>query len=165
MTIVTEHLESLGLRFEVLPHARAFTAVGEAITLGVPTEEVIKGVVLDIGTGHALAILPASRRLDLDLVRQALGEPHVGLATEDEIERDYPEFELGAIPPLPSLLHVPVVIDPTVFEHARVTFAAGTTKESVRVDPEHLFTGATITVAPVTRPPDVPAKDKLFFEA
>lgn len=164
MTIVTEHLESLGLRFEVLPHARAFTAVGEAITLGVPTDEVIKGIVLDIETGHALAILPASRRLDLDLARQALGESHVTLATEDEIEHDFPEFELGAVPPLPSMLHVPVVIDPTVFEHARVTFAAGTTKESVRVDPEHLFTGATITIAPVTRPPDVPARDKPFFQ-
>lgn len=164
MTIVTEHLESLGLRFEVLPHPRAHTAVGEAISLGVAPDEVIKGIVLDIETGHALAILPASRRLDLGLVARGLGVSRVGLATEREIEQDYPEFELGAVPPLPSLLHVPVVIDPSVFDHASVTFAAGTTRESVRTDPEHLFTGATITVAPITETPGSQPGDKPFFD-
>jgi Ala-tRNA(Pro) deacylase len=154
MTVVTEHLEQQGIRFEVLPHPVATSALGEALALGVDADEVIKGVVLDVETGHALAILPASRRLDMLLVREALGEPHAKLATETEIEHDFPEFELGAVPPLPSLLHVPVVIDPAVVAHRRITFSAGTRKESVRAEPEPLFTGASITIAPISRAAD-----------
>lgn len=152
MTLVTEHLERLGMRFEVLPHQRAMTAADEARALALEPDEVLKVLVLDIDTGHALAVLPASRRLDLDLVRDALGDRYAKLASEDEIEGAFPEFELGAVPVLPSLLHVPVVVDPSVFRHRRVTFAAGVQRESVRVEAEPLLHGATVTVAPITQP-------------
>lgn len=150
MTLVTEHLERLGVRFEVLPHQRSVTAMEEARALDMESDEVLKVLVLDIDTGHALAVLPASRRLDLDLVRDAFGDRDARLASEDEIEGAFPEFELGAVPALPSLLHVPVVVDPSVFRHRRVTFAAGVQRESVRVEAEPLLHGATVTVAPIT---------------
>lgn len=151
MTVVTEHLEQRGIQFEVLPHPPATSALGEALALGTRPDEVVKAVVLDIATGHALAILPSDRRIDLDLVRDVLGDRHAKLASETEIEHDFPEFELGTVPPLPSLVHVPVVIDPAVLEHARITFAAGTQRESVRTSPEGLFTGASVDIAPISR--------------
>jgi Ala-tRNA(Pro) deacylase len=152
MTIVTEHLEKQGIRFELLPHPPATSALEEAEVLDLEPEQVVKAVVLDVETGHALAVIPASRRIDLDLLREALGEPHARLASEDEIARDFPEFELGAMPPLPSMLHVPVVIDPSVLEHASITFAAGITRGSVRTSPAVLFTGASISITPIVRP-------------
>lgn len=152
MTIVTEHLEKLGIRFEVLPHPPATSALGEALALGVAADEVVKTVVLDVETGHALAIIPASRRLDLNMVRRALGDAHARLATEREIAEYFPEFELGAMPPLPSMMHLPVVIDPSILEHRTITFAAGTQRESVRTSSDGLFTGASITLTPITRP-------------
>lgn len=159
MSLATDHLTKRGIRFEVLPHARATSAMEEARALGADAEEVVKTVVLDIGTGHALALVPASRRLDLDLVRDALDDPTAHLADERELERDFPEFELGALPPLPSLLHVPVVIDPHVLHHRTITFSAGTQRESVRTAPHRLFTGADITIAPITRPLDLLPRD------
>jgi Ala-tRNA(Pro) deacylase len=154
MTVVTEHLERAGLRFEVLPHARSTTALEEAAALHLGADEVLKSIALIIETGPALAIVPASRRLDMELVRVALGDRHARLATEDEIERTFPEFELGALPALPALLHVPVVIDPAVFERRQVTFAAGLQRESVRVEADPVLRqgGASVTVAPITAP-------------
>lgn len=152
MTTVTDHLEHLGIRFQVLPHARATSAMGEALALGVSADEVAKAVLLDVDDGHALAIVPASRRVDVDLVREALGQDHVHLASEDEVAHDYPEYELGALPPLPTLLHVPVVIDPTLVAHRRITFAAGTQRESIQADSDEVFTGASVTIAPISRP-------------
>jgi Ala-tRNA(Pro) deacylase len=152
MTVVTEHLEKQGIRFELIPHPPATSALEEAEVLDVEPDEVVKTVVLDVDTGHALAVVPASRRIDLDLLREALGEPRARLATEEEIARDFPEFELGAMPPLPSMLHVPVVIDPSVLDHARITFAAGITRGSVRTSPAVLFTGASVSITPITRP-------------
>lgn len=155
MTLATEHLSKRGIRFEVLPHPRATSAMQEARSLGVDAESVVKTVVLDIATGHALALVPASRRLDLELVRRALEDPTARLASEAELARDFPEFELGALPPLPSLLHVPVVIDPHLLHHRTITFSAGSQRESVRVAPHRLLTGASIMITPITRPLDI----------
>lgn len=149
MTLVIDHLEKRGVRFEVLPHRRATTARAEAEVLGASPLEVLKVIVLDTMEGHALAVIPCHRRLDLGKVRRLLGDPHVELATEDELGQDLAEFELGAIPPLGSLLHLPMLIDTEVFRHSKVTFAAGLQRESVRMDPQDLLTGATITVAPI----------------
>lgn len=155
MSLVTDHLTERGIRFEVLPHARTRSAMEEARALAADAEEVVKTVVLDLVSGHALALVPASRRLDLDLVRAALDDATARLADETELARDFPEFELGALPPLPSLLHVPVVIDPHVLHHRTITFSAGSQRESVRTAPHRLFTGADITIAPITRPLDL----------
>jgi Ala-tRNA(Pro) deacylase len=152
MTVVTEHLEKQGIRFELLPHPPTTNALAEAEVLDLEPDEVVKAVVLDVTTGHAIAVLPASRRIDLDLLREALGERDARLASEEEIARDFPEFELGAMPPLPSMLHVPLVIDPSVLDHAAITFAAGITRGSVRTSPSVLFTGASVTITPISRP-------------
>ena len=46
------------------------------------------------------AVLPASERIDLRKVRELLeGGKSIHLASEDELARDYPDFELGAVPP------------------------------------------------------------------
>jgi Ala-tRNA(Pro) deacylase len=152
MTIVTDHLERLGVRFEVLPHERSETALEEAQALDIDPDEVLKVLVLDVESGHALAVLPASRRLDMDLAREALGDRRATLASEKEIADVFPEFEPGALPALPSLLHVPVVLDPLVLAHRKVTFAAGVQRESVRLESERLLRGATVTIAPISRP-------------
>jgi len=149
MTIVTDHLERRGIHFEVLPHQPAETAEQEARLLGLSPMEVLKVLVLDVEEGHALAVIPAYRRLDVDRVRRLLGDRGVHLASEQEIREDLPEFQLGAIPALPSLLHIPVLVDPEVFRHHKVTFGAGDRRESVRMDPHDLLTGATITIATI----------------
>jgi Ala-tRNA(Pro) deacylase len=135
-----------------LPHERSETALEEAQALDIDPDEVLKVLVLDVESGHALAVLPASRRLDVDLTREALGDRRATLASEQEIADVFPEFEPGALPALPSLLHVPVVLDPRVLAHRKVTFAAGVQRESVRLASERLLRGATVTIAPISRP-------------
>lgn len=152
MSLVTEHLAQAGLRFEYLPHPRAETARAEAEVLDLHADEVVKVVVLRIDTGFGLAVLTADRRLDLDLAADAIGDRDARLATEEEIAAAFPEFEPGTVPPLPALLHVPVAIDPGVFAHRRVTFAAGSQRESVRTEPGPLLRGATVTIGPITAP-------------
>lgn len=149
MSTVTEHLASKGLDFEVLQHEPAVTSLAEAHTLGIPEDEVVKTVVLDVRTGHAFAVLPANCDIDLDKIRSAINSRHVELATEEEIERDYPEFELGAIPPLGALVRTPLIVDPQVLDHDVVVFAAGTQAESVRMRTQDLFAASMMKVASI----------------
>ena len=152
MSFVTEHLERRGVAFEVAEHPRVLTSMAEARALGITADEVVKTVVLATDRGLALVVVPASRRLDLRLAREAVGDHAARLATEDELQRSFSECELGALPPLGSLLGAPVFVDPEVLEHDTVMFAAGTQTQSVKARCADLFRGEEVHVIPLTRP-------------
>jgi prolyl-tRNA editing enzyme YbaK/EbsC (Cys-tRNA(Pro) deacylase) len=151
MPTVAEHLQGKGVPFEPISHDRAYTSIDEARALGISADEVVKTVVLNTASGHALAVVPAPRRLAMPLVRTAVGDKNARFATEEELERDFPDHELGAFPPLGSLLGVPTFVDPEVLSHDTVVFAAGTQRESVRVKTADLFRDEPHTQAPLTR--------------
>lgn len=150
MSKVTDHLEARGVDFEVVPHRPSPTAEAEAHALGVDPSDVAKTVVLNLRTGHAFAVVPADRVVDIDAVKIALNTSHVALATEEEIARDYPEFEPGALPPLGDMVRTPLVVDPSVIEHDEIIFSDGTQSASVRMTTRHLFDRAILKVHPIT---------------
>jgi Ala-tRNA(Pro) deacylase len=121
------------LNFEVIPHAPTGTAAAEAQALGVAPAQVGKTVVLHTGAGYVRAVVPASRRLDLQRVRHVLGDKHARLATETELAAAYPMFELGATPPLGGPSGDRVLLDTRVAAHELVIVEAGTHDESVRI--------------------------------
>ncbi len=149
---VVRALQDRGAHFEIKRHARAYDGLQEAVALGIPADAVLKAVVLETRDGHVLAVLPANRRLDMDLVRAATGDRHARLATEAEIEQELPGCELGGVPPLGSVLHTDVYVDPEVLTHPLVAFAAGTQTESVKGVAEELFSGETVTITPISKP-------------
>src|SRR6266545_5023720 len=139
MTTATKLLEERHVAFEPLPHAEAHTAIGEALMLHAQPREVVKPVVVMGAAGPALMVVPATRRLDMRLVCEVLDDPHAHLATEREITRLMPEFELGAIAPLPRLVGMPVYVDPEVMELEEVVIASGTATMSLRAAPGAIF--------------------------
>jgi prolyl-tRNA editing enzyme YbaK/EbsC (Cys-tRNA(Pro) deacylase) len=151
MSITTDYLAGAGVAFEAVAHDKVFTSIDEARALGIEADEVVKTLLLDTAGGHALAVIPGSRRLDMKLVEAAVGDKHAHLATEQEILRDLPGFELGSLPPLGGLLKARTFIDPEVMEHGTVVFAGGTQTESVKARTEDLFRGEQVTVAPIVR--------------
>jgi prolyl-tRNA editing enzyme YbaK/EbsC (Cys-tRNA(Pro) deacylase) len=154
MSLVTEFLTERGVSFEVLPHPPVSTSLGEAVVLGVPGGRVAKTIVLDTPRGHALAVIPACHRLDPRLAERAVGAHHVRLAPESEIELDYPDFELGALPPLASLLEATVYVDSELAVQPWVVFATGSREESVRLRPVDLIAIDSAAVAPLTLHPE-----------
>ena len=151
MSLVTEYLTGRGVTFEVVPHGRTLTSLQEARELGVTADEVLKTVALRTRGKYLLAVVPASRRLDLRLVRETLEDPGVRLASEAELAADFPGYELGALPPLGSLLGVPMLVDPEVLGHETVLFAAGLETESVQVAAGELFRDEPLAILPLTR--------------
>jgi prolyl-tRNA editing enzyme YbaK/EbsC (Cys-tRNA(Pro) deacylase) len=154
MSRVTDHLEQRGIAYGMLTHERTYTSIGEARALGFEADEVAKTILLDLESGHAAVIVPASKRLDMRRVKEAVGDRHARLATEDEIERDLAGFELGSLPPIPSLLGIPAYVDPELLDHQTIVFAAGTQTESVQARTEDLFRDERYGTAHLTREPD-----------
>jgi Ala-tRNA(Pro) deacylase len=149
MTVITRVLDLARADYELIEHPRTETAAAEAVALGVSTAEVAKTVVLATPEGHLRAVLPASERLDLHRVRELLGEGKaVHLASEEELARSYPMFELGAVPPLggPS---DPVVVDRHTAERESVIVEAGSHRESLLLKTADLLTLTDARVAEI----------------
>jgi len=151
MAAITEQLQRKGVPFETLTHGKAFTSLDEAHSLGIAPDEVLKTLIVDTAAGHALIVLPADRRVDMRLVEKAVDDKHAHLATEEGLARDFPGIELGALPPIGSVLGAATFVDPEVMQREMVVFAAGSTTESVRIRTEDLFRGEAITVTPLAR--------------
>src|SRR5215470_6781385 len=161
MTQVTEHLETHGVPFEPIAHQQADTSIDEARALGIEASEVVKTVAMRVAGGYALMAIPATCRLDMHLVQAAVGDRHVRLATEQELLRDFPDFELGALPPLGSLLGAPLYVDQEVLQHETVVFAAGSQTESVQLRTADLLQHEQVTALPLIKHADENDKDRL----
>ena len=140
-----DRLRDAGVEFELLAHPHTETAAAEAKALGLPSEEVAKTLVVRTPTGYVRVLVPARERLDLHKLRAGIETDKAVLATEQELERDYAEFELGAVPPLGGRPD-PVLVDPRLVEREWVAFEAGTHDESVRVRSADLVTLANARV-------------------
>jgi Ala-tRNA(Pro) deacylase len=161
MSALTEHLEQQGSAFELLPHRRAWTATDEARALGIDTADVLKTLAVRTGIGYVLVVIPASCRLDLHLIRGALGDHQARLASEGELARDFADYQLGALPPLGTLVGASVYVDPEVLRHDTVAFAAGTQTESVKLPTEALFGGEQARTVPLVRRPERGSEDAI----
>ena len=151
MTQVTEHLHALGVPFELIAHPQAYTSIEEAAALGIDASEVVKTVAVRAAGGYALVAVPATGRVDMHLVQAAVGDRHARLATEEELRRDFPGIELGALPPLGSLLGAPLYVDQEVLQHETVVFAAGSQTESVQVRTADLLRHEQVTALPLVK--------------
>src|SRR5436305_13037563 len=161
MCQLTTYLQPNGDPFEPIAHQQAYTSIDEARALGIEASEVVKTVAMRFGGGYALMAVPATCRLDMHLVQAAVGDRHIRLATEQELLRDFPDFELGALPPLGSLLGAPLYVDQEVLQHETVVFAAGSQTESVQIRTADLLQHEQAAALPVLNHPDDHDKDWL----
>ena len=146
--LVRGYLDENGVDYEVVEHPERFTAAAEARAAGVGPDDAAKDVVLRAGDAYILAVIPASERLDFKKAQRVLnGEERPRLATEDEIGADFPEFEIGALPPFGPIHDIPEVVDRRLLDHDRVLCAGGDHRHSVRIDPNELVRLANARVA------------------
>jgi Ala-tRNA(Pro) deacylase len=132
--VVIAALEDASVPFELLPHPRTERALAEAQALNVPSGEVAKTLVLRTPEGFVRAVLPASERLDLPKVRTMVGgSKRTHLATEEDLAREYSEFELGAVPPFGGTRRDPVLLDARLAEREFVVVEAGVHDASIRL--------------------------------
>lgn len=148
-TALIDELETAGIPYETIPHDRTATALAEARALHVEPATVAKTVVLSTPEGIVRAVLPASCRLDVGKVRAALNVDRVDLLTEAALAGAYPEFELGAVPPIGGPHGDRVLVDIGVCEHEFVLFEAGTHDTSIRIASADLTGHESVLIADI----------------
>ena len=128
-----EFLDREKVKYVSIRHSPAYTAQEIAASAHIRGRELAKVVVVKLDDTKALAVLPASVKVDLDLLRQVSGARKAELATESDFANAFPECELGAMPPFGNLYGMTVYSDDRLAEDVEIAFNAGSHSELIRM--------------------------------
>ena len=131
ITKVKEFLNAHGVAHAIIPHPLAFTATSVAGAAHIPGREMAKTVVVNLDGHRALAVVPATRKVDLERLRRAAGALSAELADEREFIDDFPECEPGAMPPFGNLYGMQVFVEAHLAADQQIAFNAGSHTELI----------------------------------
>jgi Ala-tRNA(Pro) deacylase len=126
---IQDFLDARGVPYRAHHHAPRITAQEVAEEEHVSGHRFAKTVVVESGAGLLLAVLPADREIDLDLLEAQIGP--VRLAHEDALAGRFRDCELGAMPPFGELYGLPVVVDFELARQETIVFNAGTHEDTI----------------------------------
>jgi Ala-tRNA(Pro) deacylase len=149
---VRKTLRLRGIPFEELHHPEASTAQELAQYEHFTGHRVAKVVVVMVDGKPVELILPASRYVDLELVRKILGAGEVRLASEEEMEMYFIGCEVGAVAALRQWQGVPVLMDRSLSVDGPILFQAGTHADAIRLDFRDWYELVRPQVASFSRP-------------
>lgn len=124
-------LNENGVKYVTIRHSPAFTAQEIAASTHIPGEDVAKCVMVKIDGRMSMVVLPATFRVDMDLLRGAAGATEARLATEEEFRDLFPECEIGAMPAFGNLYGMDVYAATALAENDDIAFNAGTHTEII----------------------------------
>jgi Ala-tRNA(Pro) deacylase len=153
-TWIENELKQRGVSYEEMHHREAYTAQEVAHQEHISGHRVAKVVVVNVDGRLVELVLPASRRVNLDRVRELLRANEVRLATEEEICQTFTDCEVGAIPPLPHWQGIEVMMDRSMQVPGDIVFQAGTHRDAIRLRFDDWFRMAEPFVASFTDPPE-----------
>ncbi|WP_435007184.1 aminoacyl-tRNA deacylase [Tundrisphaera lichenicola] len=130
---ISDFLQSRSVRFELLLHRPAHSATHLAGSLHLPGRSVAKAVLVRADDRFALAVLPATHRVDPDRLAEILNVGSLRIATEDEVESVFADCEPGALPPFGQLYGLQTVVDASLSGGSDIAFMGNTRHEGVRM--------------------------------
>ncbi|HET8548012.1 MAG TPA: YbaK/EbsC family protein [Bryobacteraceae bacterium] len=132
-TRVVDFLNSHHVQYATVVHPEAYSANQVASAAHIPVKEVAKTVMIKVDGDLAMAVLPASRDVDLEVLEAVLDAHRVRLAGESEFRRRFPDCETGAMPPFGNLYGMKVYVDESLTKDEQITFEAGSHHEAIRL--------------------------------
>jgi Ala-tRNA(Pro) deacylase len=131
-----DYLDKHNIRYLTMRHSPAITAQEIAEAAHIHGQEFAKTVIVNLDGNLVMAVLPASEKLDTDLLLTASHGKKAELAGESEFQNRFPECEVGAMPPFGNLFDMDVYIEESMTSNNNITFNAGTHTELIQMSME-----------------------------
>lgn len=128
-----DYLDANKVKYVSIQHSMAYTAQEVAASAHVKGKELAKTVMVKIDGRMAMAVLPASFQIDMNLLREATTGAKVELASESEFKGLFPECETGAMPPFGNLYGMEVYVAERLAEDEEIAFNAGSHTELIKL--------------------------------
>ncbi|MCX4700116.1 YbaK/EbsC family protein [Streptomyces sp. NBC_01352] len=147
-----EALRELGLD-DLHPRIRRFpdatrTAAEAAAAIGCELSQICKSLIFAADGVPVLVLMDGASRVDLDLVREALGADKVTRARADVV-RETTGYAIGGVPPFGHRTRTRVLADRSLLDHDLVWAAAGTPYTVFPMQPKDLVAHAGATLVDV----------------
>ncbi|NVJ71348.1 MAG: YbaK/EbsC family protein [Alphaproteobacteria bacterium] len=117
-------MDESGIDYDLMPHDREVVATKIAQSAHVSGSAMAKGVLLKSDDGYMVAVVPASRHVDLaELSHQS--HTRLGLASEEEARAIFSDCDPGAVPACGSAYGMPMIIDRCLDDQDDIYMEAG----------------------------------------
>lgn len=133
-TRLKNFLDDNRVKYMTVTHSPAYAAREVAASAHIPAKELAKTVILKVDGRMTMAVLPATHRVDVIKLRDALGVKSVEIATENEFEDIFPGCSVGAMPPFGNLYDLNVIVSERLTEDKEIAFNAGNHTELIKLD-------------------------------
>jgi Ala-tRNA(Pro) deacylase len=128
-----DFLDNKHIKYVTVKHSPAFTAQEIAASAHIPGKELAKTVMVTIDGKIAMAILPASHKVDFELLKKASHANTVKLAGEEEFKDLFSDCDIGAMPPFGNLYGMDVYVDENLTKDKGIAFNAGSHTELIKL--------------------------------
>lgn len=128
-----EFLDSNKVKYVTINHSTTYTAQEIAALTKIPGKEMAKTVMVKLDGKMAMAVLPASYKVNFNYLKKIAGAKKVELATEKEFKEMFPECDTGAMPPFGNLYDLDVYSTESLAEDEEIAFSAGSHTEIIRM--------------------------------
>ena len=126
-------LDNHHVKYMTIKHSPTYTAQDTAESAHIRGSELAKTVMVKLDGRLAMAVLPASQKLNLNLLKEVTGAREAELAQEEEFKDKFPECEPGAMPPFGNLYGMEVFAAETLAADEEIAFNSGSHTELVRM--------------------------------
>ena len=128
-----DFLDDNQVKYLKIEHSPAYTAQEIAASAHIPGQELAKSVIVKLDDEIAMAVLPASHRINFEKLKVATGAERITLANESEFGDLFPDCTLGAMPPFGNLYGMEVLVDERLAEDEEIAFNACSHTELIRL--------------------------------
>jgi Ala-tRNA(Pro) deacylase len=140
---IIKYLEGQGIKFELVPHKKVYTAYDLAQTIGAKLEEIAKTLLVKVELpdlkkkgAFYVVVIPASYQADLQKIKKVLKAKKVELASEKVFKKL--GIEPGAISPFGSLREFGVLMDKGLLKVKHAIVGAESFVESLKLKAKDL---------------------------
>ncbi len=130
---VKDFLDNNKIKYVIMSHSPAYTAMEVAANAHVSGHELAKTVMVKLDNRMTMIILPASYKIDFQLLKEVTGAKKVELAHEEEFTGIFPKCETGAMPPFGNLYHMEVFVAESLTQDKEIAFTAGSHSEVIKM--------------------------------
>jgi Ala-tRNA(Pro) deacylase len=130
---LADYLATHTVPFTLMMHSRTSSSLQSARSMDLTPGCLVKAVVLeDENDQFLMAVLPASRKVDLGELRRCFGRM-LRLADEVDLRERFGDCEVGAVPPIGNAYGMETIWDDSLMSRPDVYFEAGDHETSVHV--------------------------------
>ena len=147
---IQEFLDGNHVRYAMIRHSPTYTASEAAESVHISGRNLAKVVILVIDKHLAMAVVPATRDVDLTLVQREAGADSVRLANEAEFAHRFEGCQVGTVPPFGNLFGVDTFFDRELVTQQHIAFSAGTHHDVVVMNADDYVRLAQPTIAHIS---------------